>query len=41
MYFDVEEASGHINPSLALAARLVKRGWAVHYLSAEVMREVR
>ena len=38
--FVFPEASGHINASLALAARLAKkRGWKVHYLSALVMKE--
>lgn len=32
-------ASGHINPSLAIARRLVRQGHAVHYLSREQMRE--
>lgn len=39
--FVFPEASGHINASLALSARLCKKGWKVHYLSAEVMKQVR
>ena len=31
-------ASGHINPSLPLARRLVSQGHKVHYLSREQMR---
>ena len=38
--FIFPEASGHINASLALSARLAKkRGWKVHYLSNQVMKE--
>ena len=38
--FIFPEASGHINASLALSARLAKKsGWTVHYLSASVMKE--
>ncbi len=38
--FIFPEASGHINASLALSARLAKKkGWDVHYLSALVMKE--
>ncbi|KAL7544739.1 hypothetical protein ACHAWF_008098 [Thalassiosira exigua] len=38
--FVFPEASGHINSSLALAARLAKRrGWKAHYLSALVMKD--
>ena len=38
--FVFPEASGHINASLALSARLAKKkGWNVHYLSALVMKE--
>ncbi|KAL7515979.1 hypothetical protein ACHAWX_001043 [Stephanocyclus meneghinianus] len=37
--FIFPEASGHINSSLCLSARLAKSGWNVHYLSAAVMKE--
>ena len=38
--FIFPEASGHINASLALSARLAKkRGWSVNYLSNQVMKE--
>eukprot|EP00804_Cyclotella_cryptica_P005259 CCRYP_020976-RA/>CCRYP_020976-RA protein AED:0.36 eAED:0.36 QI:86/1/1/1/1/1/5/649/444 len=37
--FIFPEASGHINSSLCLSARLAKNGWNVQYLSATVMRE--
>ena len=37
--FIFPEASGHINASLALSARLAKKKhWKVHYLSALVMK---
>lgn len=38
--FIFPEASGHINSSLALSARLAKKGWKIHYLSAMVMKDV-